>query len=164
MVLTSSVTTIDEVIVGWCMEDLLNRFPQVVLQRDLVSGALSNTAKFSAKIAHVVCCWIGPQMTPVVQVTDTDVAFVLKGFMRRSKDNLVRQMKDRASAAGAHVSFRCDAFEIMTICSESHRDFAKTDQDTKLALRALRRNGQFAWRPDILRGKLVKVDEQPWAK
>jgi hypothetical protein len=98
-----------------------------------------------------------------VQLTDTDVAFVLKGFMRRSKGNLVRHMKIRAELAHETTSFRCDAFEIMTICSESHRDLVKRNEDTNLILRGLRRNGQFAWRPDLLAGKLIKADEQPWA-
>ena len=94
VVMQQPSATVDAVIVGWCMEDLMLRFPQFIFQRDLVSGALSNTAKLSAKIAHAIGCWVGPQMTPVVQLTDTDVAFVTKGFMRRSKDKLVRQMKD----------------------------------------------------------------------
>jgi len=163
VVMQQPSATVDEVIVGWCMEDLMTRFPQFVLQRDLVAGALSNSAKLAAKIAHAICSWIGPQMTPVAQLTDTDVAFILKSFMKRSKDRLIQQMKKRAQQSMDEVSFRCDAFEIATICAESHQALVQRNADTKLILKALRRNGQFAWRPDLAAGKLVKVDDQPWA-
>ena len=102
-------------------------------------------------------------MTPVVQVTDTDVAFVLKSFMKRSKDRLIAQMKLRAQQTGYEMSFRCDAFEMATICAESHQDLVQRNADTKMVLKALRRNCQFAWRADLAAGKLVKVDDQAWA-
>jgi hypothetical protein len=72
-------------------------------------------------------------------------------------------MKQRAQQTGDEMSFRCDAFEIATICAESHQDLVQRNADTNLILKALRRNGQFAWRPDLAAGKLVKVDDQPWA-
>ena len=163
VVMQQPSATVDEVIIGWGMEDLMERFPQFLLQRDLVSGALSENAKLAAKIAHAVCCWVGPGMTPVCQLTDTDIAFVLKSFIRRSKDRLVLAMRQRAADAGERASFCCSNFEILTMVAESHRDLVKRNEETQLILAGLRRNANFAWRADIAAGKMVKVDGQEWA-
>ena len=61
--------TVDEVIAGWAMEDLAGRFPCVILQRDLLSGALTPRARLAAHLGQIICCWISPGMTPVVQLT-----------------------------------------------------------------------------------------------
>ena len=81
--------TVDEIIYGRCMQDIMLRFPQMVLQRDLVSGALSDRAKLACKIAQAIPCWIGPGMTPATQVTDTDLAYPFKAFARKSKEKVV---------------------------------------------------------------------------
>ena len=144
VVIQQPSATVDEVIIGWGMEDLMTRFPQFVVLRDLVSGALSNNAKLGAKIAQTIACWIGPQMAPVCQLTDTDIAFVLKSFLRRSKGRLILQMKQRASHSGSYAHVRCSLFEIMTMVAESHQDLATRNEDTQLIVKGLRCNGCFA--------------------
>ena len=89
--------TADEVVVGWGMADLASRFLAVVLQRDLVSGALSCRARMAAHLPQVICCWIAPGMTPVTQITDTDIAFPLKSKVRKFKLDLTHDRRRRSA-------------------------------------------------------------------
>ena len=77
--------TFDEVIVAWDLEDMNKRFPAIVLQRDLQSGALSCRSRMAALLLNIVCCWISPGMTPVCQLTDTDFAKLFKDFLEYYK-------------------------------------------------------------------------------
>ena len=124
VVMQQPSATVDEVIIGWGMQDLMLRFSQFVCQRDLVSGALSTTSKIAAKIAHCISCWIGPGMTPVCQLTDTDIAFTLKSFLNRSRLKLIRAMKQRAADANEEPHFKVDVFEMLTMVAESHAELS----------------------------------------
>ena len=46
------------------------RFPQVMLQRDLLSGALSSRARVACYLLQILECWVGRGMTAVLQVLD----------------------------------------------------------------------------------------------
>ena len=81
---------------GWGLEDLGGRFPAAVLQRDLVSGALGARARQAAYLSQILPCWIGPGMTPVTQVTDTDVAFPLKRKIEKFKTEITQTFKELA--------------------------------------------------------------------
>ena len=70
IVMQQPSATVDEIIVGWGLEDLSERFPQVVLQRDLLSGALSSRARVACYLLQILECWVGPGMTAVLQVRD----------------------------------------------------------------------------------------------
>ena len=88
--------TVDEVLSVWATEELMERFPQFIWQRDLQSSGLTATSKLACKIGHCIPCWIQGGMTPVCQLTDTDVAHPLKAFARAAKDELMEQMKVKA--------------------------------------------------------------------
>jgi hypothetical protein len=162
VVMQQPSATCDEIIVGWSMEDLGKRFPATVLQRDLVSGALSDNAKLAAYLQQVVPCWIGPGMTPVVQVTDTDVAFPLKKIIERKKVEISQEFKEIAILAGRDTSFKMGPPELMKVLCGAVKEFKETADAQQLVLHALRRNGQLAY--ITLNGKLEKLSEElcPW--
>ena len=62
-------------------------------QRDLLAAAMAQTSKLAMKIGHFVPAWIGGGLTPVCQLTDTDIAFVLKAFARKAKEELLTEKK-----------------------------------------------------------------------
>ena len=82
--------TVDEIIAAWEVEDLSRRFPCVVLQRDLQSGALSSRARAACFALHVLTAWVGPGMAPVVQLADTDFSFPSKQELETAKWELTR--------------------------------------------------------------------------
>ena len=156
--------TADEVIVGWSMEDLSLRFPAVLLQRDLVSGALSSRARMAAHLSQVICCWVGPGMTPVVQITDTDVAFPLKAKIKKVKQIFEQSAKVQALKEGRPVSYAMGPRELMEVLMLAVREFKQEADASNLVLKALRRNGMLAYYP--FNGKFEKIDENicPWMK
>ena len=121
--------TADEIITGWGLEDLGKRFPAAVLQRDLVSGALSDRARMAAFMQQIICCWVAPGMTPVVQLTDTDIAFPLKRKIDAEKLNIAQEFKSAAIKEGRDVSFNMGPWELVKVLSSALREFNKeTDQ------------------------------------
>ncbi len=162
VVMQQPSATCDEIIVGWSMEDLGKRFPACVLQRDLVSGALSDNAKLAAYLQQVIPCWIGPGMTPVVQVTDTDVAFPLKRIIERKKVEISQEFKEIALLAGRDTSFKMGPPELMKVLCGAVEEFKQVADAQELVLHALRRNGQLAY--ITLNGKFEKLSEEncPW--
>ena len=139
----------DEIIVGWGLEDLQQRFPAILLQRDLVSGALSSRDRMAAHLSQCVCCWIGPNMTPATQVTDTDVAFPFKAKLRREKERLEQFAKAQALKQGVEVSFTIGPWELLQVLAPAIREFKAQADAEQLVLKALRRNGQLACYPTM---------------
>ena len=91
LVMQQPSATVDEIIAAWEVEDLARRFPCVVLQRDLQSGALSGRARAACFALHVLTAWVGPGMTPVIQLTDTDFSFPFKHELEMAKWELTRR-------------------------------------------------------------------------
>jgi len=123
VVMQQPAATVDEIIVGWGLEDLGRRFPCGVLQRDLVSGALSSRARMAAYLQQFVCAWVAPGMTPVVQITDTDVAFPLKAKINRKKKELVQELSKLAIQEGRDRIFQDGSPELMWVLTRAQADF-----------------------------------------
>jgi hypothetical protein len=46
-------------------------------------------------------------MTPILQLTDTDISFSFKSSARRIMGEVRREIKAKAESAGARATFRC---------------------------------------------------------
>ena len=68
----------DEIIHCWDIEDIRTRFPQVLNLRDLLHVGFTGKSKVATRLGGEVNAWIGPGMTPLLQWTDTDGAFIAK--------------------------------------------------------------------------------------
>ena len=156
----------DEVLNVWQIQDMMGRVPQGVWQRDLLAAAMTPTSKIAMKIGQFVPAWIGGGLTPVCQLTDTDIAFVLKAFARKAKEELLSDKKLAAKQQKQLMSLSCTPFEIMTIASKAHQAVEVRNAETKLVLAGLRRNGQLGYRPNLATGKLEKVEmtEGSWCE
>ena len=137
--------TADEIITGWGLEDLGKRFPAAVLQRDLVSGALSDRARMAAFMQQIICCWVALGMTPVVQHTDTDIAFPLKRKIEAEKMKISQEFKSAALKEGREVSFKMGPWELVKVVAGSLREFNKDADAKQINIAGLRRNGQLAY-------------------
>ena len=99
---------------------------------------------------QILPCWILGGLTPVAQLTDTDVAFVLKHFARSEKEQIVTEKKPAAHRAGEEMPLGCRPYEIMRIANAAHKGVAQRNTDENLVLAGLRRNGQLGYRPDMV--------------
>lgn len=68
---------------------------------------------------QIVPCWVAPGMTPVVQLTDTDVAFPLKRKIDKFKKEIVSQFKSLALGSAREVSFKMGPRELMEVISKA---------------------------------------------
>ena len=148
----------DEIIASWACQDLAERCPQCVHQRDLFSAALTDTSKKIMGILHQIPTWIAAKMTPVLQLTDTDLAFILKAAVRRFKEELAREMRNRARMKGEKESFKCGPEEMIRIAQAGHQHLVEVNAKEQIVLKGLRRNGMLQWRPDVVERCLKDCD------
>ena len=93
-------------------------------------------------------------MTPVLQLTDTDLAFPCKRAAQVAKAELAREMRAAALKAGRPASFACGTEEIMRIAQAAHRSMIIKNEKENVVLAGLRRNGTLSWRPNLSSGKM----------
>ena len=154
----------DAIVTSWIIERSAEAHVQAIHQRDLFAGALGESAKRASWLGHQAQCWIGGKMTSVLQLTDTDVAFPFKAAVRRSKDDMKRDMRAVGEASGKAASFACGPAEMLKLIYEAHMHTVQLNAKDNLVLAGLRRNGMLSWRPSVSQMKLVRSDSQQWAK
>ena len=131
----------DEITQLWAIEDLARRVPQAVHQRDLFAAALTKLCLTAMKLSGQIPAWIAAKMTAVLQLTDTDIAFILKAFARKKKVEVAEAMKALARGAGEVPDFFCNKERIMEIALAAHIGVVQRNLETKLVLAGVRRNG-----------------------
>ena len=67
----------------------------------------------AAYLQQIIPCWLSPGMTPVVQLTDMDIAFPLKRKIEKFKKELVAKFKSLALGNAREVSFKMGPRELM---------------------------------------------------
>ena len=166
IVMSQPVACVDEIIYIWNLEDLRERYPQFLSQRDLLGVAFTEVSKLAHRAGSFINSWVGAGMTPVLQLTDTDLAFIMKAASRDEKTNLVLEMKQKAQDEGGISSapdFKCGPYEMVKIAHAGHKAMVAHNEKSNLVLAGMRRNGFLHWRPDG-EGKLVLSELQDWCK
>ena len=148
----------DEIIQSWCCQDLGERCPQCVHQRDLFSAALTDTVKKIMAILHQIPSWIAAKMTPCLQLTDTDFAFPLKKAVTRAKAEMARDMRKRARLQGQKESFKCGLEEMIRMCQIAHVEMVEMNAKGDLVCRGIRRNAMAQFRPNVEKKKFEDCD------
>ena len=69
---------VDSIIQGWQIESLGRRYPLTICQKDMLGSYRSASSQEMMQVVHMLDAPILGKMTPVLQVTDTDVARLLK--------------------------------------------------------------------------------------
>ena len=73
---------------------------QMIHVRDSFAAANSETVRQVGYMAQCLMVTIGGKMTPVLQVTDTDLAYPLKRAMQSAKTELFREKRKLGRAFG----------------------------------------------------------------
>ena len=148
----------DEIVQSWCCQDLGARCKGCVHQRDLFSAALTDTIKKIMGILHQIPSWIASKMTACLQLTDTDLAFIVKNAVTRIKKELAREMRKRARLNGEKESFKCGLEEIIKVCQGAHKEMVEVNARDDIVLKGSRRNGMAQYRVDVQGKRLVDCD------
>ena len=155
----------DEIIVTWIAEDSAQHFVQAIHQRDLFGAALTQTAKKASKLAQQISSWIAPKMTPVLQLTDTDIAYILKRAADEIKAQICRELRAAARENEERAFLDNLSLEnIMKIVAAGHEALVQKNARLNLVLAGSRRNNMLSYRPDPVAKKMVVASSQSWAK
>ena len=162
-VMQQPAAVVDTVINQWALEDLGSRYPVSIWQRDMLAATRSAKAKATMQVINQIEANIMGKMTPVLQLTDTDFARQLKAISEEIKDEVRQELKLKALQEKVPASYKCFAYEVLKILQGSLKKLqVQTDKDLSV-LKAARRNGMLAYRPDFEKMQLVRADSQSWA-
>ena len=84
---------VDKIFYLWSVEDVRERYPYVLQLRDLLGCAFTDRSKAACRLCQQFCAWIAAGMTPCLQLTDTDEAFVMKAGSRVKQSEIVQEKK-----------------------------------------------------------------------
>ena len=142
--------------------------------RDMFAGGLSASCKRMSVVCGQLLVFIAGKMTPVMQIADVAVAFLLKKIFEATKADVRRAKRGgldgielAVKALEANPSeLKCDTGDLMRILGRSwaklkHQD--EVDEPDRL-LKATRACGWLSYRADPVRKALVRCDEEDWMK
>ena len=155
-----------EVTQVWSIEDIEDRVGPSLHQRDMLASALAKVARKAMQLCQSIATWIAGQMTPALQLTDTDAAFPLKSFAKKVKQEILTEQKHAAEAAGMQPVYNCGAEEILRIAGVSHQGLKERQASREWVVAGMARDGHLAYRPSLSKGELVNPwqEEQSWTK
>ena len=73
-------------------------------------------------------------------------------------------LRKQADAAGVRPNYKVGHRHILWLCNEVGKSLGQKQKQDNWILSGLRGVGTLAWRPDLEQQKLVRCDEQQWAK
>ena len=106
------------------------------------------------KVSHQIPTWIAGKMTPVLQLTDTDLAMPMKVAAEQKKMEISREIKNAARARGQIPDYHLGIKEVLRVCQAAHQKMVKMNEEQNTAVAGMRRNGMIAYIPDSMTGKL----------
>ena len=159
----------DGVIIAWIAEMRKKEgYDQLISVRDMFAGGLGASCKRMSAACGQLLTFIGGKMTPVMQVTDTAVAFSLKKHVEAVKAEVRREKRglDEDAIWGDRKDTTCDSADLMRILGRSWARLKAADEidEPDRLLKAMRSAGWLSYRADPARKALVRCDEEDWMK
>ena len=137
----------------------------------MFAGGLSQSCKRMSVVCDQLLTFIAGKMTPVMQITDVAVAFLLKKWIEATKAELRREKRGNQDfEAGAFEDrpkeAKRGAEDLMTILGRSWKRMREQDEDEQpeRLLKAARMCGWLSYRADPARKVLIRCDEEDWMK
>ena len=124
----------------WALEDQA-KLGSSLFQRDSLATTMSAQALQNMGLAWQLQAIVAGKMTPVLQLTDTDFAYLFKSNLAKAKAKLQQELKAAASRKGTRASMKCGLYEMMRLLQESFQATKEQAAERNLVLAGLRRNG-----------------------
>ena len=160
----------DGVIIAWIAEMRKKEgYDKLISVRDMFAGGLGSSCKRMSATCGQLLTYIAGKMTPVMQVTDTAVAFELKRKVEAVKAEVRREKRGRnedAFCADLKAETRCDAADLMRILGRSWASLKAHDEvdEPDRLLKAMGSAGWLSNRADPARKVLVRCDQEDWMR
>jgi hypothetical protein len=152
----------DEIISCW-VSDLLHEYqPQCITLVDCFSGQWTETTLFTAWLNSQMQLPIGPDCTPLLQVTDTCQSAQGKAAGNRRKEQLRLQGMELARREQTQYQCKFGPFELFEVASSIGHQGTVMQEAHGLVLHQCRKSQLLLLRPNG--SKLEIADEQDWAK
>ena len=153
--------TFDETIALWEIQEMSEKFPQAIWVRDLYPSALTDRVKLAMKFANFIAVWVADGMTPVCQLTDTEIAFLVKVGGKQGIDQIKRE-RMRETPSWEDVDLKCGPLEILRVSKRAHEfPFCRNRAD-QIVLKGMVRIGYCCYRPSYDHGKLMPTESEDW--
>ena len=150
IVMQQPAAFLDGVLHSWALEDQA-KLGSSLFQRDSLATTMSKQALEQMGLAWQLQAIVAGKMTPVLQLTDTDFAFLFKSNLTKAKTNLQQELKATASRKGQRANVKCGLYEMMRLLQEAFQATKKQAAERNLVLAGLRRNGMLAYRHFVVR-------------
>ena len=151
----------DEIIVGWCMEDLHRREKYVLQQHDLLgcqSTAAIKQKRWSYMIPDAI---LAGEMTASEQLTDIMIAHYVKYIARQEMPRIRQWLKERAKKKKTEVKYAIGSLEILLIAKAIDEALEKWLETYDFIFYGARQGGHLAYLPDVdaVPPKMITVEE-----
>jgi len=137
-------------------------YPCLLSTKDLAGCQTSEACKETACAVGILESWIEGQMSAVMQMVDTGLAFRAKAILRQVHDEMRGDLMRLAAAEGASQSYKCGYYEILTSICEMVERLRVMLRADRFLLREFRRNGYLALRPSLSKGRFELSESQAW--
>ena len=159
----------DGVIIAWIAEMRKKEgYDKVISVRDMFAGGLSGSCRRMSALCGQLLTFIAGKMTPVMQVTDTAVAFSLKKRIEAVKGEVRREKRGRNLEAISidEAGATCDAGDLMRILGRSWELLKANDEvdEPDRLLKAMRSAGWLSYRADPATKSLIRCDNEDWMR
>ena len=152
----------DEIISCW-VSDLLHSYqPQCITVVDCFSGQWTETSLFTAWLNSQMQLPIGPDCTPLLQVTDTCQSAQGKAAGNRRKEQLRLQGMELARREQTQYQCKFGPSELFQVASSIGHQGIIMQETNDLVLHQCRKSQLLVLRPNG--SQLEIADQQDWAK
>ena len=118
-IMQQPAAVIDGVLQMWRIHELSERYSRTIWQRDTLGTHMTDQAYEAMALGWQFQHLILGKMTPVLQLTDTDVAFLLKSEAATAKEQLIMDLKAKSRQEGVRENFSCGHYEILRIVHDA---------------------------------------------
>ena len=150
IVMQQPAAFLDGVLHKWVLEDQA-KLGSSLFQRDSLATTMSKQALEKMGLAWQLQAIVAGKMTPVLQLTDTDFAYLFKSNLANAKASLQQELKATASRKGERADMKYGLYEVMKLLQEAFQATKKQAAERNLVLAGLRRNGMLTYRHFVVR-------------
>ena len=157
---------VDNIIFSWIAKGQAQWCSASVEQRDLFASPIRECGKAIARLSHQIQTFIAGKTTSALQLTDTHWSFLVQSAVKRAKERIKKEMRQKAEKDGKPkpIGFKAGPYEVLRIAFEAHEHMEKVNEEKNYVVRGMRENYMLSHRPNLRTGKMERCDTQAWCQ
>ena len=159
-VMSQPSANVDAIVFSWSIQELCQRFPLALHQRDCFSAAWSPSAHEVLYLSQHLQSFISPKMTACLQLTDTDFSRAFKALCKSFVDSMRSAGQMELLKSGSREPWRASVTDFVKSVVSAQSELQKRNLESDWVLAGLRRNGILAYQPDYKSGQLCAPSDK----